>query len=91
MWRAERGSALVMVLLCATLFLILGGALVTVGSTESVISATFREGAVSLAAADAAVARVTSDLASALDLKPVDAIELVREIARRAEPLGTLS
>jgi signal transduction histidine kinase len=29
--------------------------------------------------------------ASALDLKPVDAIELVREIARRAEPLGTLS
>ena len=68
MWRAERGSALVMVLLCATLFLVLGGALVTVGSTESVISATFREGAVALAATDAAVARVTSDLASALDL-----------------------
>jgi hypothetical protein len=71
MWRAERGSALVMVLLCATLFLVLGGALVTVGSTESAISATFRDGAVALAAADAAVARVTSDLASALDLNPL--------------------
>lgn len=68
MWRGERGSALVMVLLCATLFLVLGGALVIVGSTESVISATFREGAVALAAADAALARVASDLASALDL-----------------------
>jgi hypothetical protein len=68
MWRGERGSALVMVLLCATLFLALGGALVTVGSTESAISATFREAAVALAAADAAVARVTPDLASALDL-----------------------
>jgi len=68
MWRGERGSALVMVLLCATLFLALGGALVTVGSTESAISATFREAAVALAAADAAVARVTPDLTSALDL-----------------------
>ena len=68
MWRGERGSALVMVLLCATLFLALGGALVTVGSTESAISATFREAAVALAAADAAVARVTPDLASAVDL-----------------------
>jgi hypothetical protein len=68
MLRGEGGSALVMVLLCASLFLVLGGALVTVGSTETVISATFREGAVALAAADAAVARVTTDLASAPDL-----------------------
>jgi hypothetical protein len=68
MWRGERGSALVMVLLCATLFLALAGALVTVGSTESVISATFREGTVALAAADAAIVRVTPDLASAIDL-----------------------
>jgi hypothetical protein len=68
MLRGERGSALVMVLLCASLFLVLGGALVTVGSTESVISATFREGAVALAAADAAVARVSTDLATAPDL-----------------------
>ena len=68
MWRGERGSALVLVLVCATLFLVLGGALVTVGSTESAISATFRESAVALAAADAAVARAVSDLAAAPDL-----------------------
>jgi hypothetical protein len=68
MSRDERGSALVMVLLCATLFLVLGGALVTVGSTETAISATFREGAVALAAADAAVARAITDLASVADL-----------------------
>jgi hypothetical protein len=71
MSRGERGSALVLVLLCATLFLALGGALATIGSTETAISATFREGAVALAAADAAVARVTADLASALDLDAV--------------------
>jgi hypothetical protein len=60
-----------MVLLCATLFLALGGALATIGSTETAISATFREGVVALAAADAAVARVSADLASALDLDAV--------------------
>jgi hypothetical protein len=60
-----------MVLLCATLLLALGGALATIGSTETAISATFREGAVALAAADAAVARVSADLASALDLNAV--------------------
>jgi hypothetical protein len=71
MWRGEHGSALVLVLLCATLFLVLGGALVTVGSTESAISATFREGAVALAAADAAIARATADLAAATDLNAI--------------------
>ena len=71
MWRDEHGSALVLVLLCATLFLVIGGALVTVGSTESAISATFREGAVALAAADAAVARATADLATAPDLNAI--------------------
>jgi hypothetical protein len=71
MLRGEQGSALVMVLLCATLFLALGGALATIGSTETAISATFREGSVALAAADAAVARVSADLASALDLNAV--------------------
>ena len=67
MRRDERGSALVLVLLCATLFLALGGALVTVASTEATISATFRESAVALAGAEAALARVTADLANAVD------------------------
>lgn len=71
MWRGEHGSALVLVLLCATLFLVLGGALVTVGSTESVISGTFREGALALAAGDAAIARATVDLAAAPDLNAI--------------------
>ena len=39
MWRDERGMALVLVLLCATLFLALGGALVTLVRTEATISA----------------------------------------------------
>jgi hypothetical protein len=71
MWRGEHGSALVLVLLCTTLFLVIGGALVTLGSTESAISATFREGAAALAAADAAIARVTADLAAAPDLNAI--------------------
>ena len=64
MWRDERGMALVLVLLCSMLFLALGGALVTVVSTEATISATFRDGAVALAAADAAIVRVIVDLAT---------------------------
>jgi hypothetical protein len=68
MWRGERGMALVLVLLCSALFLALGGALVTVVSTEATISATFREGAVALAAADAAIVRVIADLATMPDL-----------------------
>ena len=64
MWRDERGMALVLVLLCSMLFLALGGALVTVVSTEATISATFRDGAVALAAADAAIVRVIADLAT---------------------------
>ena len=64
MWRDERGMALVLVLLCSILFLALGGALVTVVSTEATISATFRDGAVALAGADAAVVRVIADLAT---------------------------
>ena len=68
MWRDERGIALVLVLLCATLFLALSGALVAVMSTETTISATFREGAVVLAAADAAIVRVIDDLARAPDV-----------------------
>ena len=71
MWRDERGMALVLVLLCAMLFLALGGALVTVVSSEATISATFRESAVALNAADAAIARVLPDLAAAPDLNAI--------------------
>jgi hypothetical protein len=71
MWRDERGMALVLVLLCAMLFLALGGALVTVVSTETAISATFRESAVALSAADAAIVRVLPDLAAAPDLDAI--------------------
>jgi len=68
MWRDEHGVAMVVVLLCATLFLALGGALVAVVNTEATISATFREGVAALAAADAAVARVIADLPAAANL-----------------------
>src|SRR6185436_16352634 len=71
MWRDERGMALVLVLLSAMLFLALGGALVTVVSSEATISATFRESAVALSAADAAIVRVLPDLAAARDLDAV--------------------
>ena len=71
MWRDERGMALVLVLLCAMLFLALGGALVTVVSSEAAISSTFRESAVALSAADAAIVRVLPDLAAALDLDAI--------------------
>lgn len=71
MRRDERGSALVLVLLAATLFLALGGALITVASTEATISATFRESAAALAGAEAALARVTADLAAAADWNAV--------------------
>ena len=43
MWRDDRGMALVLVLLCAMLFLALGGALGAVVRSEATISATFRE------------------------------------------------
>ena len=65
MWRDERGMALILVLLCAMLFLALGGALVTVASTESTISATYREGTAALAGAEAAVIRTFAELATA--------------------------
>ena len=71
MWRDEQGSALILVLLCATLFLALGGALVVVAGTELTISATFRESAAALAGAEAAIARVTADLAGAPDMNAV--------------------
>ena len=71
MWRDDRGMALVLVLLCAMLFLALGGALVTVVSSEATISATFRESAVALNAADAAIVRVLPDLAAAPDLNAI--------------------
>jgi hypothetical protein len=71
MWRDERGMALVLVLLCAMLFLALGGALVTVVSSEATISATYRESAVALSAADAAIVRVLPDLAAAPDLNAI--------------------
>jgi hypothetical protein len=71
MWRDERGMALVLVLLCATLFLALGGALVTVASTETTVSATFREGTAALAAAEAAAIRTLADLSAAPDLDAV--------------------
>ena len=71
MWRDDRGMALVLVLLCAMLFLALGGALVTLVSSEATISATFRESAVALSAADAAIVRVLPDLAAAPDLNAI--------------------
>ena len=71
MWRDERGSALVLVLLCAVLFLALGGALVVVASTESAISATFRESAAALAGAEAGIVRATADLAIAPDVSAI--------------------
>lgn len=71
MWRDERGMALVLVLLCAMLFLALGGALVTVVSSEATISATFRESTAALSAADAAMVRVLPDLAAAPDLNAI--------------------
>ena len=71
MWRDERGMALVLVLLCAMLFLALGGALVTVVGTEANISATFREASVALSAAEAAIVRVLPELAAASDLNAV--------------------
>jgi hypothetical protein len=71
MWRDERGSALVLVLLCAVLFLALGGALVVIASTESTISATFRESAAALAGAEAVIVRATADLAIAPDLNAI--------------------
>lgn len=71
MWRDERGMALILVLFCAMLFLALGGALVTVVSSEATIAATFRESAVALSAADAAIVRVVADLATATDLNAV--------------------
>jgi hypothetical protein len=71
MWRDERGAALVLVLLFAMLFLALGGALVTVVSSEATISATFRESSVALGAAEAAIVRVLPDLAASPDLNAI--------------------
>lgn len=71
MRRDERGSALILVLLCAVLFLALGSALAVVASTELTISAAFRESAAALAGADAAIVRVTADLAVAPDMNAV--------------------
>lgn len=71
MWRDERGMALVLVLLCAMLFLALGGALVAVVSSEATISATFREGAAASSGAEAAIVRVLPDLAATPDLNAV--------------------
>jgi len=70
-WRGERGSALVLVLLCAVLFLALAGAMAVVATTETTISATFRESAAALAGAEAAIARVVADLSSEPDLNGV--------------------
>lgn len=70
-WRAERGTALIVVLLCATLFLALGGALVVVASTEVITSAAFRDGTAALAAAEAAAIRTFADLATAPNLDAV--------------------
>lgn len=65
MWRDERGSALVLVLLCSMLFLALAGALVTVARTEAAISATFRDGAAALSGAEAGLVRALADIAVA--------------------------
>ena len=71
MWRGERGSALVIVLLCAVLFLALASAMALVASSETTISATFRESAAALAGAEAAIARVSVDLSAASDVNAV--------------------
>src|SRR5262245_61640730 len=71
MWRDERGIALVLVLLCAMLFLALGGALVVVVGSEATISASFREAAAALSGAEAAIVRVLPDFSAAPDLNSV--------------------
>ena len=71
MRRDEQGSALILVLFCAVLFLALSSALALVASSELTISATFRESAAALAGADAALVRATADLAAAPDLNAV--------------------
>jgi hypothetical protein len=62
---------LVLVLLCAVLFLALASAMALVASSETTISATFRESAAALAGAEAAIARVSADLSAASDVNAV--------------------
>jgi hypothetical protein len=59
----DRGAALLVVLMCMTLLMGLGGGLVLLTATESRIAATFTGGVEGLYAAEAAIHRVLSDLA----------------------------
>jgi hypothetical protein len=63
----ERGVALVMALMATTMMLTLGGALVLLSSSETVIAANFRAAHEAAYAADAAVERALADLRSVPD------------------------
>ena len=63
----ERGVVLIIALLAMVLLTALGMALTLVTMTESRISATYRDGAETLYAADAAIERVIRDIAAAPD------------------------
>ena len=66
--RDDSGSALVVVLLCTTLFLVLVGALVAVASTEATVAATFRDSTAALAGAEAGIVRALGDFVAAPDV-----------------------
>jgi hypothetical protein len=63
----ESGLALVIALFATTLMLALGGALVLLTSSETVIAANFRSGHEAFYAADAAFERALADLRGAVD------------------------
>lgn len=60
-----------LVLLCAVLFLALAGAMTLVASSETRISAAFRESAAAFAGAEATIARVAGDLSAVADMNLV--------------------
>jgi len=66
-WRDERGVALIIALLATILLTALGIGLVLLTSTETVITANYRDGQEALYAADAGVERVVQDLLSQND------------------------
>ena len=68
---AERGVALVIAIMAMTLMLTLGGALVLLSSSETVIAANFRTAHEAMYAADAAFERSLADLRGESDWTPV--------------------
>ena len=64
----EQGVALVMALMATTLLLTLGGALILLSSSETVIAANFRSAHEARYAADAAIERAVADLRREPDL-----------------------